>query len=155
MTDREAYRPVTKGDEEIRFALRWAEGLLRQWLSYRDEVALIVSEPRRTLDQNAKIWPMFQDLAQQVEWPVDGKLQKLCKEEWKEILTAGLTKHQRVAAGIEGGFVLLGARTSRMTKSQISELIELAYAFGAQHDVVWSEPAKKAYDEHKKRRAAA
>lgn len=154
MSDREAYRSVTKGEEEIRFALKWADSLLRQWLSYHDEVALIVSEPRRTLDQNAKIWPMFQDIADQVEWFVDGRLQRLAKEEWKEILTAGLTKHQRVAAGIEGGFVLLGARTSRMTKAQISELIELAYAFGAEHNVVWSEPAKRTYDEHKKRRAA-
>ena len=154
MTDREAYRAVPRGTEEITFALKWADAMLKQFLERCEEAALIVSEPRRTLDQNAKIWPMFQDLAQQVEWPVDGKLQKLCKEEWKEILTAGLTKHQRVAAGIEGGFVLLGSRTSRMTKSQISELIEFAYVFGAEHNVAWSEPAKKAYDEHKKRRAA-
>jgi hypothetical protein len=30
-----------------------------------------------------------------------------------------------------------------MTKRTLSELIELIYAFGAEKDVVWSEPAKK------------
>src|SRR5690242_7964016 len=111
MSEREFQREVSAGEESIRFSLKWAESMLRQWLATHAEALLVISEPRRTLDQNAKIWPMFQDLAKQVEWPVDGKLQKLSKEEWKEILTAGLTKHQRVAAGIEGGFVLLGSRT--------------------------------------------
>ena len=128
--------------------------MLTDWLKSHADAVLSITESRRTLDQNAKLWPMLQDLATQVEWFVDGKLQKLAKEDWKEIMTAALRKHQRVAAGIEGGFVLLGARTSKMSKATFSELIELIYAFGSERDVVWSEPAKKAYEELRRKEAA-
>jgi hypothetical protein len=84
------------------------------------------------------------DIARQVEWPVDGKLQRLEPEDWKDILSAGLRKTQRVAQGIEGGFVMMGQRTSRMTIGDMSELIELAYAFGAEHGVVWGEQRRAA-----------
>ena len=152
---RELQRKVESADaEEIRFALKWAEATLKDWLRYHGEAALFVGEPRRTLDQNSKLWPMLQDVSRQVEWFVDGKLQKLAKEDWKEILTAALRKHQRVAAGVEGGFVLLGSRTSRMGKREFAELIEAIYAFGSERGVVWSEPAKKAYDECRRKEAA-
>lgn len=94
----------------------------------------------RSLEQNAKMWPMLQDLAEQVQWPVDGKLQLVTKEDWKEIITAGLKKTQRVAQGIEGGFVMLGSRTSQMTIGQMREVIDFAEWFGAERGVVWSEP---------------
>ncbi|MGN6312877.1 MAG: recombination protein NinB [Rhodanobacteraceae bacterium] len=107
---------------------------------------VVVSEckPKRTLDQNAKMWAMLTDIADQVKWFVDGKLEYLEPEEWKDILTAGLKKHQRVAAGIEGGFVILGEHTSSMTIGQMSELIELAIAFGTERGVVWTDPEAKA-----------
>jgi hypothetical protein len=101
-------------------------------------------KPTRTLDQNALMWAVLTDIARQVEWPVDGKLQRLEPEDWKDILSAGLRKTQRVAQGIEGGFVMMGQRTSRMTIGDMSELIELAYAFGAEHGVVWGEQRRAA-----------
>jgi len=82
------------------------------------------------------------EIAQQVRWQVDGELAYLQPEEWKDILTAGLKKHQRVAAGIDGGFVILGEHTSSMTIGQMSDLIELMYEFGSRHDVVWGEPKR-------------
>lgn len=95
-------------------------------------------QPTRSLEQNALMWSVLGDIARQVRWHVDGQLVLLDPEEWKEILSAGLRKHQRVAQGIEGGFVMLGMRTSRMTVAEMGDLIELAHAFGAQHDVTWS-----------------
>lgn len=97
-------------------------------------------QPTRTLDQNALLWATLTDIARQVQWPVDGKMQRLEPEDWKHILSAGLKRHQRVAQGIDGGFVILGQRTSRMTIMEMSELIELCHAFGAEHGVKWSEP---------------
>lgn len=154
MSDREYMRAVTNDREDIHFALQWAQGVLRQWFSTHGEAALIVSEPRRTLSQNDKMWPMLEDLARQVDWPVDGVMQKLDREDWKHIMSAGLRNHQRVAAGKDGGFVVLGQSTKRLTKSEFSDLIEIIYEFGSTRGVVWSEPAKKTIDEHKKRRAA-
>lgn len=102
------------------------------------KVAVEEAKPSRTLDQNAKLWAVLHDISRQVRWYVDGKEQLLDPEEWKHILTAGLRKHQRIAQGVEGGFVILGQRTSRMSIGEMSELIELALAFGAQQGVVWS-----------------
>lgn len=94
-------------------------------------------EDLRSLDQNAKMWAMLGDIAWQVDWPVNGKRERLTAWEWKDIFTAGLKQHSRVAMGLEGGFVILGSHTSRMSKSLMSELIELMLAFGAQHGVKW------------------
>lgn len=99
---------------------------------------------RRTSEQNDRMWAMLTDISQQVEWPVDGKLQKLIPEDWKHILSAGLKREQRVAQGVDGGFVILGQRTSKMTKRQLSDLLELIAAFGAERGVVWSEPEEAA-----------
>lgn len=52
------------------------------------------------------------------------------------MLTAGL-KRQQVVPGIDGGFVVLGTSTRNMTKSEMGDLIELIYAFGAEHGVRW------------------
>ena len=44
----------------------------------------------------------------------------------------------RVVPGIDpGSFVLLGLHTSDMSKDEMSNLIELIHAFGAEHDVVF------------------
>ena len=94
----------------------------------------------RTVDQNRKMWAMLSDIAEQLPWPVNGSMVKLDAQDWKDILTASLLKHHRIAEGIDGGFVILGMRTSRMTKEQMGELIELMYAFGVNHEIRWTDP---------------
>ena len=93
---------------------------------------------RRTTEQNRLLWALLTDIANQVDWPVDGKMQKISPDDWKHILTAGLKRNQRVAAGIDGGFVILGQYTHKMNKSEMAELLEFVMAFGAQHGVVWT-----------------
>lgn len=90
-----------------------------------------IAEKRRSLDQNAHLWAVLTDISQQVEWHG----QFLSPEDWKHILTAGLKREQRMAPGINGGWVVLGLSTSKMTKSEFSELLELAYAFGSEKGV--------------------
>ena len=84
----------------------------------------------RSLEQNRLMWANLEDIAQQVIWYG----QKLDKQEWKDVLTAGLKK-QKIVPGIEGGFVVIGARTSKMTVAEMNELIELATMFGTQQGV--------------------
>lgn len=93
---------------------------------------------RRTEAQNNLMWSRLTDLANQVEWHVDGKLQLISPNDWKEICTAGLKKHQRIASGIDGGFVLLGSRTSRMKISEMQELIDFIQYFGDEKQVNWT-----------------
>jgi hypothetical protein len=84
----------------------------------------------RSLEQNRLMWANLEDIAQQVIW--HGV--KLDKQEWKDVLTAGLKK-QKIVLGIEGGFVVIGARTSKMSIAEMNELIELSTMFGAQQGV--------------------
>lgn len=121
-----------------RMAAAWE--FAKQFLQLGQAVRVEVSEckPTRTLEQNSKMWAVLTDISRQVEWHVDGKLQHLEPEDWKDILTAGLKKHQRIAAGIEGGFVMLGRRTSKMKIGEMVELIEFALWFGTERGVVWS-----------------
>lgn len=100
---------------------------------------VVVGEPTRTLEQNDRMWAVLTDIAEQVEWPVDGQMQMLTKEDWKHILTAGLKREARVTQGVGGGFVVLGARTSKMSTRELYEVIEFAYAFGSEHGVKWTE----------------
>lgn len=88
----------------------------------------------RTLEQNAKLWAMLNDVGRQVDWYG----QKLGPYDWKHIFTAALKK-SRAVPGIDGGIVILGTSTSKMNKLDFSELIELILAFGAEHGVKWSE----------------
>lgn len=92
----------------------------------------------RTLDQNNILWSILTDISKQVEFVVNGELVKVSPEEVKDILTAGLRRETRMAMGIDGGMVILGQRTSKMTVRQMTELIELAHAFGTQRGVEWS-----------------
>jgi hypothetical protein len=96
---------------------------------------VIVKEPTRTSDANAAMWAMLTDVSQQVDWY--GK--RLTPEDWKHVFSSSLRKLQ-VVPNLDGtGFVALGLSTSRMSKREFSDLIELISAFGAERGVVWSE----------------
>ena len=84
----------------------------------------------RNLNQNAKMWACLTDISKQVNWYGN----HLTPDEWKEVISASL-KRQKVVPGMDGGFVVIGARTSKMTKKEMSELLELATAFGVQKGV--------------------
>lgn len=97
-------------------------------------------DPRpRSIEQNDKMWAMLTDIGKQVPWLVNGRLVKMPPRDWKDVLTAFLKREQRMAAGIDGGFVMLGQRTSRMTLSDMSDLIELMTAFGSERGVRWTD----------------
>jgi hypothetical protein len=107
----------------------------KECLSAPEGFVVTVSEPKRNLDQNARMWAMLGDIAHQVEWY--GK--RLTSDDWKNVFTASLRKLQ-VVPNLDGsGFVALGMSTSRMTKAEMSDLIELMTAFGAERGVLWSE----------------
>jgi len=118
------------------------EVLLRLWgevkpyLLAGHKLELRIKPETRSTEQNAKMWAMLGDVSKQVDW--HGK--KLASEDWKHVFSAAITK-QAVVPNLDGtGFVVLGQSTSAMTKAELSELIELISAFGAERGVEWSEP---------------
>lgn len=89
----------------------------------------------RTLEQNAKLWAMLNDVSEQVNWHG----QKLTPEDWKHVFSAALNQ-QRVVPNIDStGFVVLGQSTSKMTVRQMADMIELINAFGAERNVNFKE----------------
>lgn len=114
-------------------------GFLKGWKQAADsgqplEVTVRPYDKRRTSEQNRLLWAALTDISDQVEWHG----QRLSAQDWKEMFSASLKK-QRAIPGIDGGFVILGASTSKMTIKEMSELIELCYAFGAEHGVTFKE----------------
>lgn len=87
---------------------------------------------KRSLSQNDRMWAMLTDFAQQLPW--HGR--KLRPDDWKLIFLDALKRELRVVPNLEGnGFVNLGRSSSDLSKDEMSQLIELMAAFGAQHGV--------------------
>ena len=95
-----------------------------------DGYVVTIHEPTRNLEQNAALWAALSDISKQVEWYG----QRLTPDEWKDVFTASL-KRQKVVPGLDGGFVVCGLSTSKMGKSEFSQLLDLAYSFGAEKEV--------------------
>lgn len=95
----------------------------------------VVIRPEKRSDQaNARMWVLLDALSKQVNWHG----QHLTSDEWKDVMTAAL-KRQKVVPGIDGGFVVLGQRTSRMTRGEMAELQDLIENFGVQQGVDFGE----------------
>lgn len=99
--------------------------------------AVTVAEPTRSLEANAAMWPILEAFSEQLEWPVNGRMTKMPAEDWKDLLTAAFRRElARVAPGLDGGMVLLGARTSKFSKREFSEWLEFLHAVAADRGVV-------------------
>lgn len=99
-----------------------------RWASQTGDGTVVeFKRPTRSVEQNKLLWQCLQDVSRQVVWYG----QKLDEEDWKDVFTASL-RHARVVPGLDRGtFVPLGMRTSSMTISEMTDLITLMEAFGA------------------------
>jgi hypothetical protein len=89
---------------------------------------------KRSTDQNAKMWASLTDIAQQVVWYG----QKLRPDDWKLVFIDALKRELRIVPNIDGsGFVNLGRSSSDLSKAEMSDMLEIIMAFGAQHGVVF------------------
>lgn len=105
-------------------------------------VVSISSGPTRSSLQNSLMWALLGDVSRQVKWQVDNNYIYMTPDDWKDVLTAGLKKHAKLAQGIDGGVVMLGCRTSKMSTKELAELIEFIYWFGSENSVKWTEAQK-------------
>lgn len=96
---------------------------------------------KRTLPQNDRMWAMLTDVATQLTW--HGV--KLTPDDWKLVFLDALKREMRIVPNIDGtGFVNLGRSSSDLSKAEMSDLIEIIFAFGAKHGVVFHDDAKEA-----------
>lgn len=114
------------------------ETLAQKLLALPTGWRLVFQEPKRTLDQNSRMWAMLTALSVQLPWHG----QRLTPDDWKLIFMAALNQELRLVPNIHGnGFVQLGRSSSKLSKAEMSELMELIEAFAAEHGVDLKEPA--------------
>lgn len=119
-----------------------------------DGMVVTISEPTKKRIQEEKYHAMFSDISAQVT----RHGQKLKSEHWKRLLVESVVFILREEAkaqnkpdpfpnsglllpSIDGlRIVQVEVLTRNFTVSQAAQLIEYLYAFGAEHDVKWTEP---------------
>ena len=108
---------------------------IKAHLMVGQQLVIEVKEKTRSTEQNARMWALLTDGSRQVDWYG----QKLTPDEWKDVFSASLKK-QKAVPGLDGGFVILGQRTSKMSIREMGELMELIEAFGVEKGVRFSAP---------------
>jgi hypothetical protein len=96
---------------------------------------MTVREPKRTLDQNDKMWAMLTDIS--VAMPLG---RRHTPDDWKAIAMNACGWECQFCEGLDGRPFPMGFRSSNLTKSQMSTLIDWLQAFGDEHGVKWTEP---------------
>ncbi len=92
-----------------------------------------IEEPRRTLEQNDKLWAMLTDLS--VAKP-EGR--RMIPDDWKTIMLHACGWECQFLEGLDGRPFPKGFSSSRLTKRQMADLITFIQAYGDQHGVRWS-----------------
>jgi hypothetical protein len=94
-------------------------------------VQITLDEPKRTLDQNAAMWPALSDIAKQVPLVItrrDGSTRQATPYDWKDVLTAAFEEETEWAPGLRGGVVMLGARTSKYSRRKMGDFLTFIHA---------------------------
>ncbi len=99
------------------------------------DAVVTVKPPKRTIDQNAKMWAMLTDISMAKP---DGLAHT--PDVWKAIFMNHVGHQVQFVMGLEGEMFPIGFRSSRLTKQQMSDVIEAMYEYGARHGVQWTEP---------------
>lgn len=99
-----------------------------------DRARVIIQEETRSNQQNDRMWAMLSDLARARP---DGRV--LTTEKWKCLFLDALGEKANWEPSLDGdGVVNVGYRSSRLSKSKMSELIDFIEAWGTQKGVRWS-----------------
>ncbi len=135
---------TVRSRDQIQAAADWVASMLDKGLI--KPVVITLSREKRSNKQNAKMWPMLDDI---VKYIPTWQGRKMSTHDYKDVLTASI-KGQDVVPNVDGtGLVALGERTSGYSKEEFSELIEYMYWFGTERGVKWSEKALEIYQEYR------
>lgn len=99
------------------------------------DAVIKISPAKRSLDANAKMWAMLSDVSR-------SKPQGRCltPERWKAVMMASLGHAVQFEHDLEGRPFPIGMKSSALSKAEMSDLIEMIYAWGTQQGVRWTEP---------------
>jgi hypothetical protein len=81
------------------------------------------------------LWRLLTEVSRQRQWA--GRW--LGPEDWKTLFSAML-RQQDVVPGLDGGFVVLGLSTRKLTKGEFADLLDLVLAFCSESGIEIDEP---------------
>lgn len=102
------------------------------------DTVVTIKKMTRTTEQNARMWAMLTDVAKAQP---DGRA--MTPDMWKAAFMNALGHQVLFLEGLDGQPFPYGFRSSHLTKSQMSDLMEFMSAWGAERGVRWSEPARQ------------
>jgi len=99
------------------------------------DAVVTIKAATRSIPQNDKLWAMLSDVSRAKPNGL-----RHTPDMWKCLFMKACGHHVQFLEGLDGEPFPVGFRSSKLTKAQMSELIEFIYHYGAQHGVAWSEP---------------
>jgi hypothetical protein len=94
-----------------------------------------IAPPKRSLDQNAKLWAMLSDVSR-----AKPKGRAHTPEVWKALFMHACGHSVRFEMGLDDRPFPVGFSTSRLSKRDFADLITTVQEYGDRHGVAWSEP---------------
>lgn len=92
---------------------------------------MTVAKPRRTSDQNARMWALLSRIS-----AAKPEGRELTPDVWKSLFLHSLDHAQRFELALDGkGMVPVGFRSSKLTKEQFSDLFLVIEEYAARHGV--------------------
>jgi hypothetical protein len=102
-----------------------------------DRAIVNIRPETRTNEQNSLMWALLSDISRAKP---EGR--ELTPEVWKSLFLHALGHAQRFEMALDGrGVVPVGFRSSRLTKEEMGELIEMIQEYAARHDIALKEAA--------------
>lgn len=95
-------------------------------------------DSKRTTAQNDRMWAMLTDVATQKEHA--GR--KYTPDQWKILFMHACGREVQFIPSLDNStFIPWGQSSSDLSKQEMTDLIECIFAWGAEHGVVFHEPA--------------
>jgi hypothetical protein len=119
------------GDESRKRAVEWVH-------KAPPETVIEFRRARRSTEQNNRLWAMLTDVAEQQT--IRGKKYK--PDQWKTIFMQALGREMQIMPTLNGTtWFPCGYSSSKLTKDEMSDLLEFIAAWGAENGVAFNEPA--------------
>lgn len=99
-----------------------------------DNACVTIKPEKRSDDQNRLMWSLLSDVSRAKP---GGRSHT--PEVWKELFCHACGHAVQFEMGLNGQPFPVGFRTSRMTKAQMTDLIEFIFSWGAENGVSWSD----------------
>ncbi|PAP94029.1 recombination protein NinB [Mesorhizobium wenxiniae] len=100
------------------------------------DAVVTIKEASRTVDQNSRLWAMLSDVSRAKP---EGRMHT--PEVWKNLFMHACGHAVQFELGLDGKPFPVGFRSSRLTKGQMSDLMEFVTEYGTRHGVHWTDPA--------------